>query len=165
MIPSIDFGGAGPMLFFAHANGYPPEAYRPLLTALTSDQHVSAILFQPLWPGSQPNGLRDWQPLVEEVIQWADEQAETDVIGVGHSMGAIAILAAALRRPELFRALIVLDPVLFHQRLLFLWNLFKNLGLADRVHPLIPGPDAAADSLPARPRCLPATGRSRCLLA
>ena len=33
-IPSIDFGGNGEELVFLHANGYPPECYRPLLTRL-----------------------------------------------------------------------------------------------------------------------------------
>ncbi len=137
MIPFSDFGGSGPPLFFAHANGYPPGAYHSLLTALTSNSHVRAIQFRPLWPDSQPDGLRDWYPFVEDVIQWVDEQHESEVIGVGHSLGSITTLAAALRRPELFRAVVLLDPVLLHPRLLWVWNIFRAVGLAHRVHPLI----------------------------
>ena len=29
-----DFGGAGPLLHFANANGYPPAAYTPLFEGL-----------------------------------------------------------------------------------------------------------------------------------
>lgn len=139
MIPFVDFGGSGPSLFFAHANGYPPEAYRPLLTELASNYHVRAIQFRPLWPDSQPNGLRDWHPFVDDVIQWVEASGEQGVLGVGHSLGAVATLAAALCRPELFRAVVLLDPVLFRQRLLFFWRLFQKLGLAHQVHPLISG--------------------------
>lgn len=139
MIPFIDFGGSGSPLFFAHANGYPPEAYGLLLTTLASRYHVRAIQFRPLWSGSHPEGLRDWHPFVEDVLHWMKESGEPQGIGVGHSLGAIATLAAALRRPELFHAVVLLDPVLFHQRLLFFWRLFQKLGLAHWVHPLIPG--------------------------
>ena len=38
MIPFTDFGGRGPEMHFLHANGYPPECYRPLLELLR-DQH------------------------------------------------------------------------------------------------------------------------------
>jgi pimeloyl-ACP methyl ester carboxylesterase len=73
------------------------------------------------------------------MLQWVDESGEQSVIGVGHSLGAIATLSAALRRPEMFRAVVLIDPVLLHQRLLFFWRLFQKLGLAHQVHPLISG--------------------------
>ncbi|MEZ4646533.1 MAG: alpha/beta hydrolase [Chloroflexota bacterium] len=34
-----------------------------------------------------------------------------NVIGVGHSLGGVATLFAALRRPDLFRALVLIEPV------------------------------------------------------
>ena len=34
-----------------------------------------------------------------------------DVIGVGHSLGGVLTLYAAIRRPDLFRALVFIDPV------------------------------------------------------
>lgn len=35
------------------------------------------------------------------------------VIGVGHSMGGAALVMAALREPELFRALVLYEPIIF----------------------------------------------------
>ena len=46
MIPFIDFGGAGPYLHFAAANGYPPGAYRPLVETLTPRYRVCSMLFR-----------------------------------------------------------------------------------------------------------------------
>lgn len=142
MIPFLDFGGAGPALVFAHANGYPPAAYRALLSQLAARFHVTALLFRPLWPEGQsavqPDDLRDWNPFAQDVIQFLDERGERGVIGVGHSLGAVSTLAAALRRPELFRAVVLLDPVVLRRRLLWLWNTARRLGLAHRLHPLIP---------------------------
>jgi pimeloyl-ACP methyl ester carboxylesterase len=139
MIPSIDFGGSGPSLYFVHANGYPPKAYRPFIETLTPRYHVRAVVLRPLWPEAQPNGLRDWSVFVDDLLQVFDERGEQSVIGVGHSLGAVITLAAALHRPELFRVVVLIDPVLFRRRLLWMWNLLRKLGLGHRVHPLIPG--------------------------
>jgi pimeloyl-ACP methyl ester carboxylesterase len=137
MIPSVDFGGSGLLLHFAHANGYPPEAYRPLIETLTPHYHVYAMPFRPLWPDSTLNGLKDWTPFVDDLILFFRERGQTDVIGVGHSLGAVVSLAAALRQPDLFRALVVIDPVLFRRRRLWGMEVARRLGVLRRLHPLI----------------------------
>jgi pimeloyl-ACP methyl ester carboxylesterase len=137
MIPFIDFGGTGTLLHFAHANGYPPRGYSPLLEALTPHYHVTAMLARSLWQGTEPN-LQNWHPFVDDLVQAFDEQNYRGVIGVGHSLGGVVTLAAALKRPEFFRAVILLDPVLFRRRLLYGWRLFKTVRLGHQVHPLIP---------------------------
>lgn len=139
MISFVDFGGDGPRLHFAHANGYPPRTYTPLLAPLTARYHVIAMNARPLWPEARPDGFRDWTPLTLDLIRFLDEQNARGMVGVGHSLGAISTLDAALRRPDLFRALVLIEPVIFRQRLLWLWEIVKSLGLADRLHPLIPG--------------------------
>lgn len=139
MLPSLDFGGSGPALHFAPANGYPAPAYRRLLAALAADYHVQALLPRPLWPGSRPAALRSWAPLVDDLIQYLDERGGPGWAGVGHSLGAVVSAAAALRRPELFRALVLIEPVFLRPSLLTLYGLFQRLGLASRVHPLVPG--------------------------
>ena len=39
IIPLLDFGGIGAELVFLHANGYPPDCYRPLLSRLAEKYH------------------------------------------------------------------------------------------------------------------------------
>ena len=112
-IPSQDFGGKGPNLLFLHANGYPPACYRPLLTRLARSNHVTAMLQRPLWEDSRPEDIHDWTPFSDDLLRFLDEnesRAPTTVIG--HSMGGIAALRAALRQPQKFQYLILLDPVL-----------------------------------------------------
>jgi pimeloyl-ACP methyl ester carboxylesterase len=48
-------------------------------------------------------------------------------------------LRAALRNPDKFRALVLIDPVLFVPCFLVGWHIVRTLGLGDRVHPLIAG--------------------------
>jgi len=42
-------------------------------------------------------------------------------------------------QPERFRALVLLDPVLFPPYFIRLWNLSRAVGLGHRIHPLIGG--------------------------
>jgi pimeloyl-ACP methyl ester carboxylesterase len=60
-------------------------------------------------------------------------------VGVGHSLGAVTTVLAALRRPELFRAVVAIDPVFFNPLKLAAYDVFRRLGQAERVHPLIAG--------------------------
>ncbi len=138
MIPTLDFGGAGPELHFAVANGYPAPANRRLLATLTPGFHVQAMVPRPLWPGSRPEAIETWEPLVDDLIQGLDERGAHGWVGVGHSLGASLSVAAALRRPELFRALVLIDPVFIRPAIMALYAVFQRLGLAARVHPLVP---------------------------
>ena len=139
MIPFIDLNGDGPPLHFAHANGYPPECYRPLLTGLSAHYHVIAMHQRPLWPDVQPDSINDWHPLSDDLFRFLDEQDPGPVIGVGHSLGGIVTLRAALRQPERFRALVLIDPVLFPPAMIAAMRLVRTLGLSYRLHPLVQG--------------------------
>lgn len=134
----IDFGGRGPELHLAHANGYPPRAYTPLAETLTARFHVTAALTRPLLAGSPPNGLRDWWPLADDLAQFLGARQARGWVGVGHSLGGVLTLAVALRQPECFSAIVLIDPVLFPATTLLAWDLFRRLGLGRYVHPLIP---------------------------
>jgi pimeloyl-ACP methyl ester carboxylesterase len=139
MIPCLDFGGNSPALHFAHANGYPPECYRPLLARLATHYHVFALEQRPLWPDSEPASLDDWHPLSDDLFRFLDERHPAPLIGVGHSMGGIVTLRAALRRPERFRALVLIDPVLFPPRMILFWRMVRALRVDARLHPLVAG--------------------------
>jgi pimeloyl-ACP methyl ester carboxylesterase len=136
--PSFDLGGNGAHLHFLHANGYPPGCYKPLFELLQTQYHVVGMLLRPLWQDSNPSDVQDWHLLSDDLLRFLETQS-TPVIGVGHSIGAIVTLRAALRNPGKFRALVLIDPVLFVPSFLALWNIVRTLGLGNRLHPLIPG--------------------------
>ena len=138
-IPDFDLDGHGPPLHFLHANGYPPDCYRPLLRLLASRFHVFGMLLRPLWPESNMGDIQDWHPFSHDLIQFLSSCAPDPVIGVGHSIGGIVTLRAALRDPKRFRAIVLIEPVLFAPPRLLAWALLRAIGLAHRVHPLIAG--------------------------
>lgn len=133
---SLQFGSPSlPPLVFLHANGYPPAAYTPLLRRLGEHFFVRAPFQRPLWPQSNPQDLKDWKLLSQDLLDFLEETGPAVV--AGHSMGGIAALRGALMRPEAFHALALLDPVLFHPWTIAAWRLLRLLGLGERVHPLI----------------------------
>jgi pimeloyl-ACP methyl ester carboxylesterase len=110
-IPFDEFGGHGPLLHFAHANGYPPGCYHGLLDLLRENHQVIAIRQRPLWPNSSPESIESWHDMAEDLITLFDQSGFREVIGVGHSLGAVVTMTAAVERPELFRALVLIEPV------------------------------------------------------
>src|ERR1700690_1090743 len=139
MIPFIEVGGNGTSLHFLHANGYPPNCYQPLLERFATRHQTFGMLLRPLWQDSKPEEINDWDPFSQDLIQLLDERKLGSVIGVGHSIGAIVTLRAALKQPNRFRALVLLDPVLFPRYFIMEWNLMRLSGQGYRFHPLING--------------------------
>ena len=137
--PQFDIGGNGTPLHFLHANGYPPECYEPLLELLKNQHHVFGMKLRPLWDGTKPEDLNDWHPLSDDLLRFLSDRGTDPVIGVGHSIGGIVTLRAAIRDPKKFRALILLDPVLFIPSFLIGWNVLRAIGLGEKTHPLIAG--------------------------
>lgn len=138
-IPALDFGGTGQPLHFLHANGYPPGCYHPLIDRLTSRFRVFGMLLRPLWPGADPEALRDWKPLSEDLRQFLHQAQAGAVIGLGHSIGAVVTLRAALREPELFKALVIIEPVLLSPQQILLLRVARALGLSKRLDNRIDG--------------------------
>ncbi|HET9907836.1 MAG TPA: alpha/beta hydrolase [Anaerolineales bacterium] len=135
----VEYGGIGLPLHFLHANGYPFHCYEPLLNLLHRDYHVFGMLLRPLWEGSKPDEVKDWHIFSDDLLRFLDEYNTAPVIGVGHSIGATVTLRAAIREPKKFRALVLIEPVLFPQGRMIAWNFIRAIRLGNRLHPSIPG--------------------------
>jgi pimeloyl-ACP methyl ester carboxylesterase len=92
---------------------------------------------RPLWPDSRPEEIADWTPLTDDFLHFLDEHPTGASIGIGHSIGGIVTLRAALHQPERFRALVLIDPVLFPPYVIRSWKVICALGLGYQLHPLI----------------------------
>lgn len=136
-IPFTEFGGNGPHLHFMHANGYPPACYLPLIEHLKSNFNVFGMHLRPLWPNANPKDLRDWTPLSQDLLRFLSNPERGPVLGVGHSIGGIVTLRAALKEPSRFRGIVLIDPVLFPPYFIASWNLARLTGLGWKVHPKI----------------------------
>ena len=136
-IPFIDFGGSGEIIHFAHANGYPPACYQPLFSLLTKNYHVLSMLQRPLWGNSNPKEIKDWLPFSTDLLEFLDQQNLHSSIAIGHSLGGIASLRAAIIDPDRFKALVLIDPVFLSPVYIFARRLIPSMDLVYRLHPLI----------------------------
>jgi pimeloyl-ACP methyl ester carboxylesterase len=133
-----DFGGNGPVVHLAHANGFPPGTYRLLAEALNERYHVLALPSRPLWPDSRPESAPDWRPLADDLVEGLDELGLRGIAGIGHSLGAVLTMWAAIRRPDLFQAIVLIEPVILPPAWLWGLRVARRLGL-EQKQPLVQG--------------------------
>jgi pimeloyl-ACP methyl ester carboxylesterase len=87
---------------------------------------IEAIGTDPRFPVTE-----GWPHLVDQLI----ESIREPVYGVGHSLGGYLNYLAAVRRPELFRAIVLLDAPIIGAFRGGMLGATKRLGIVDRVTP------------------------------
>ena len=120
-------------IHFAHANGLPSATYQVMLSELSGNYHVKTIPIlghDPQYPVSN-----NWSHLTRQLIHSIERQHREPVIGLGHSLGGALTLMAALERPELFRAVVMLDVPTFNYAESWFVMVAKATGLIDRITP------------------------------
>lgn len=97
-----------PKIHFAHANSFPAQTYNRLFSSLKDDFEIAYLErhgHNPRFPVSQ-----GWHHLKEELREEIEKRYGGEpVVGVGHSLGGILHFLAAIEKPELYRAIILLD--------------------------------------------------------
>ena len=124
-------GSDKPLLHLAHANGFPPATYVGALTPLLSQYHVISFYARPFW-GGPADSLKDWSIFGEDLLTGLGQVSASKVVGVGHSMGGVATLYAAVRNPGLFSHVILVDPTMLAPALLRKVALFRWFGIETR---------------------------------
>jgi len=123
-----------PPLHFSHANGFPAPCYAAMLGDLGRHYrvgYIDAIGTDPSFPVSER-----WPHLVEQLIAvLAQRYGGEPVVAVGHSLGGYLGFIAAARRPELFRAIVMLDAPVIGALRGGMLGAVKRLGVVDRVSP------------------------------
>ena len=147
--PWLDWGGHGPTLHFAHANGFPPATYRRLIEVLKTRYHVVSMEARPLWPGSLPGELGDWALLANDLREELNRREVRGCVGVGHSLGAVCSLLAAAEDPGLFSIVVAIDPIVLTGWLSTMWGVMKSIGIGNSL-PIVRGARRRRDRWPDR---------------
>jgi pimeloyl-ACP methyl ester carboxylesterase len=87
---------------------------------------IDALGMDPRYPVTE-----GWPHLVDQLIESIKEPA----YGVGHSLGGYLNYLAAVRRPELFRGIVLLDAPIIGSFRGGMLGATKRLGIVDRVTP------------------------------
>jgi len=105
-------------VLLSHATGFHARVFDPVAEHLHASHHCYSFDYRGHGDSSLPqdwkanwSGYGDDALAVSRVITAA--HSDTPIIGAGHSMGGAALVMAALRAPELFRALVLYEPIIF----------------------------------------------------
>lgn len=121
------------IIHFSHANGFPAPAYRKLFSFLETDFElgcIDAIGHDPRYPVTDC-----WPHLIEELIHYLESHYDRPVIAVGHSLGGFLSFFTALRRPDLFKAIVLLDSPIMGRMKSTMLAMAKQFGVMDRITP------------------------------
>ena len=106
-------------VLLSHATGFHGRVFDPVAEHLHASHHCYSFDYRGHGDSGLPqdwkanwNGYGDDALAIARVIA-ATQTAAGPIIGAGHSMGGAALVMAALRAPELFRALVLYEPIIF----------------------------------------------------
>lgn len=118
---------------FSHANGIPAGTYDPLFDQL-APHTIHAV---PAYGTADISLESNWRDLVPELIKHIESHGNYPVIGLGHSLGGVLTFWAAQERPDLFRAVIVMDPPLLSRQARLAIRMANALGLKNQLNGLV----------------------------
>jgi pimeloyl-ACP methyl ester carboxylesterase len=134
----LEWESGGPTLHFSHANGFNARTYRTLLEPLAERFHIYAgdLRGHGLSTLATPPGFtRGWTVLRDDMIRFLDGLGGGPVLLAGHSIGGVVSLMTAVTRPDLVRALVLVEPVFVPAIAPWLYRLSKILGRKRHVSP------------------------------
>ena len=120
-------------LHFVHGNGFPSPCYRQLLERLQTRfdcYYIDKVGHDAAFPVAD-----SWQGLVDEVILSIKKGSNQPVVALGHSLGGVLSVMAAVQEPALFKTVIILDSPLIGRFKSSLVRLSKQVGLIDHLTP------------------------------
>lgn len=106
----INWGGNGPILHLAHANSYHPATYELLIEELKPHFEVQSILFRPFQKDKNVADFDNWNLLRDDFLEIAYKHNWTNIVGLGHSLGSTVSMMAAIKQPEIFSKLVIIEP-------------------------------------------------------
>ncbi len=95
-----------------HATGFHARCWDQVVAALPPGAHVVAPDLRGHGRSYRPESLGDWSVTADDLLPLIDS-LPGPLVGVGHSMGGVCIVRAAALRPDRFRQLYLIDPVIF----------------------------------------------------
>ena len=104
--------GPGASLLLLHATGFHARLWDRVAAALPAETHVVAPDHRGHGRSFKPASLADWAGNAAALLPLVDRFAGTPLVGCGHSMGGTVLTRLAAERPDAFRHLILVDPVI-----------------------------------------------------
>jgi pimeloyl-ACP methyl ester carboxylesterase len=115
-LSTLRWPGSGPPLYLMHATGFCAQMWEPIARALADVASPRAMDARGHGESGKPDGEYPWGRFSDDLVAWVRSEGGRGVSALGHSSGATAVALAAAREPALFRAILLVDPVLLRPR-------------------------------------------------
>lgn len=117
-VPVYDYapGSQLPSVLFSHATGFHGQCFNSTAALLAGNAHCYSFDYRGYGDASVPHDWQvSWSGYGDDAQRVAQYVAQTSgpSIAFGHSMGGAALVMAAMQQPELFRALVLFEPIIF----------------------------------------------------
>jgi lipase len=107
-----EWPGEGPAILLVHATGFHGRVWDEVARRLPGRRAI-AVDLRGHGRSGKPAGKYPWSEFGNDVAELAERLELRDAIGAGHSMGGHSVVMCAALRPETFRSLLLIDPVIF----------------------------------------------------
>ena len=107
-----EWRGVSPAILFAHATGFHGRCWDHIAASFPG-RRALALEFRGHGRSSQVAPPIPWPDFGQDLLAVARHFDLRGAIGVGHSMGGHSLVAAAVETPEVFSALLLVDPVIY----------------------------------------------------
>lgn len=118
---------ASQIAHFYGGNGFALGVYEPLLSDLAQHLNITALTMRGEWYDKPTADKMTREEDADVLIEFLQKTQDKPIIGIGHSQGATATTMAAAKRPDLFSALYLLEPVTFTNQQGKLYNLVPRV--------------------------------------
>lgn len=98
------------IIHLSPANGFPVASYKSFLDQLNQRHSITGMDCRGAWPkrSTPPSGF-GINDFADDLISGLESQHQQPVIGMGHSHGGLVTVAAAIKRPDLFSKLVIIE--------------------------------------------------------
>jgi len=128
-LPYLYYEGIKPQMLFAHATGFLPWLWHPIIEALTPHKEAWAPYICNYRDCDPESGGLSWDVIARDLISFCSSQNIVDNLAVGHSMGATVLTIASALFGLQPRGMILIEPI-------FLPEEFYALDIKLKDHPL-----------------------------
>lgn len=111
-----DYGGDGPPLLLVHGTGLVAQVWGVIAPYLTPYFRVYALDRKGHGDSDKPATGYELEASVPEYAAVVEQLGGAGWAAVGHSSGGTSLGLASVRRPDLFRRVVMVDPIVFPRR-------------------------------------------------
>ena len=123
------------LLHFLPGNSFTPCTYQKILNGLSDNFLIKISLLRPLWDTGPIPKFKNWNIFLNDYI--SSIKNETNIVGIGHSIGGNLLLKAAILNPKKFDKIILLDPTFFSPIKILGWKIISFFNAQSYFNPYI----------------------------